>query len=47
VARELFYGLLPDPLQDQVLAVSSRYEYYQSPAEHGFYLDRVAVPAAC
>jgi hypothetical protein len=38
---------LPDPLQDALLAVSDRYLYYQSPASSGFYLDRVAVPAAC
>ena len=38
---------LPDPLQDGVLAVSSRYVYYQSPTAAGFYLNRVPVPAAC
>jgi hypothetical protein len=38
---------LPDPRQDALLAVSDRYLYYQSPASSGFYLDRVAVPAAC
>jgi hypothetical protein len=38
---------LPDPLRDALLAVSDRYLYYQSPASSGFYLDRVAVPAAC
>jgi hypothetical protein len=38
---------LPDPLQDEVLAVSSRYVYYQSPAEHGLYLRRLTVPAVC
>ena len=38
---------LPDPLQGGVLAVSSRYVYYQSPASDGFYLKRLTVPAAC
>jgi hypothetical protein len=38
---------LPDPAQDDVLAVSGRYAYYESPAGHGFYLKRVTVPAAC
>jgi len=38
---------LPDPFQDGVLAVSSRYVYYDSPADHGFYLERLTVPAAC
>jgi hypothetical protein len=38
---------LPDPLQGGVLAVSSRYVYYYSPASSGFYLKRLTVPAAC
>jgi hypothetical protein len=38
---------LPDPLQGGVLAVSSRYVYYQSPASDGFYLKRLTAPAAC
>jgi hypothetical protein len=38
---------LPDPLQGGVLAVSSRYVYYQSPASNGFYLKRLTAPAAC
>jgi hypothetical protein len=38
---------LPDPLQGGVLAVSSRYVYYQSPATDGFYLKRLTVPVAC
>jgi hypothetical protein len=38
---------LPDPVQGGVLAVSSRYVYYDSPASSGFYLKRLTVPAAC
>jgi hypothetical protein len=38
---------LPDPPQDGVLAISARYVYYESPAEYGFYLKRLTVPAVC
>jgi hypothetical protein len=38
---------LPDPFQGGVLAVSSRYVYYYSPASGGVYLKRLTVPAAC
>ena len=38
---------LPEPGQDEVVAVSGRYVYYASPAGHGFYLKRLTVPASC
>jgi hypothetical protein len=38
---------LPDPRQDDLVAVSRQYLYYDSPASSGFYLDRVPVPGAC
>jgi hypothetical protein len=38
---------LPDPGQDDVLAASDRYVYYESPAGNGFYLRRLPVPGAC
>ena len=38
---------LPDPGQDDILAVADRYVYYGSPAGNGFYLKRLPVPAAC
>jgi hypothetical protein len=39
--------VLPDPLQDGVLAVSGRYLYYDAPASNGFYLERLPIPGAC
>ena len=38
---------LPDPRQDDLVAVSRQYLYYDSPASSGFYLNRVPVPGAC
>jgi len=38
---------LPDPRQDDLVAVSRQYLYYDSPASSGFYLSRVPVPGAC
>ena len=38
---------LPDPGQDDILAVADRYVYYGSPAGNGFYLKRLPVPTAC
>ena len=38
---------LPDPRQDDLMAVSRQYLYYDSPASSGFYLNRVPVPGAC
>lgn len=38
---------LPDPRQDDLMAVSRQYLYYDSPASSGFYLNRVPVPGTC
>jgi hypothetical protein len=38
---------LPDPEQDYVLAIGSRYVYYQAPVGDGFSLKRIGVPATC
>jgi hypothetical protein len=38
---------LPDPEQDYVLAIDGPYVYYQAPADNGFYLRRLGVPADC
>jgi hypothetical protein len=38
---------LPDPRQDDLVAISRQYLYYDSPASGGFYLSRVRVPGAC